>query len=323
MLWPIIFHSSAVCVAPRERRQLFGGCLGLAGGLHHTEGQGVPTVLVADEKHHFLPVGALVDLLEAEALSLENRNPNPPVVLPRESLDGGGRVGGRNGEQLVNAHPEHLCHGGEEGHVGAGELALPLGYGLGGHPQPIGQKLLGQTRGAAEGSNIFTHMGKVVFHGTHAVVVLSEARLQRPAPTSPILYHRGRVFDKQPVVVFSVFPRCVGPYEVTYVINPKGNIHDRVMPYACGDSIHDCVVISCQSSDWIKKRTKRSLRSFLDIDYILDTPTEAVQKAVHTVTLNFLSLLTCRRAKALFLFQTKSFRHASSLWDAPMLFVIL
>ena len=61
----------------------------------------------------------------------------------------------------------------------------------------------------------------------------------------------------------------------------------------------------------------------LNSDYNLDTPTKAVQKAVHTVTLNFLSLLTCRRAKAPFLFQTKSFRHATSLWDAPMLFVIL
>ena len=62
---------------------------------------------------------------------------------------------------------------------------------------------------------------------------------------------------------------------------------------------------------------------FFNADYNIDTFAEAVQKAVWTVILNFLSLLTCRRAKAPFLFQTKSFRHASSLWDAPMLFVIL
>ena len=46
----------------------------------------------------------------------------------------------------------------------------------------------------------------------------------------------------------------------------------RVMPYACGDYIHDCVVITYQSFGLDKKRTKRLLRSFFGWGTGIRTP---------------------------------------------------
>ena len=60
--------------------------------------------------------------------------------------------------------------------------------------------------------------------------------------------------------------------------------------------------------------------AFLETDYNLDATAEVVQKAVHTVILIFLSNSpTYRRVRVLFLFQTKSLLHASSLWDAAII----
>ena len=147
------------------KRYIFGGILGLAGGLHHPEGQGVPSLLVADEEHHLLPVGAFVDFSGAEALALEDGDADVSVVRPGEGVNAGREVCLTAKEQLVDIHPEGLRHGGEEGDVGAGKLALPLGHGLGGDPQPVSQQLLGQPRGAAKGGDVLTQTGKIVFHG--------------------------------------------------------------------------------------------------------------------------------------------------------------
>ena len=43
-------------------------------------------------------------------------------------------------------------------------------------------------------------------------------------------------------------------HEVMYGINPKGDTRWSVMPYACGDSIHDCVVITYQSFGLDRKK---------------------------------------------------------------------
>ena len=52
-------------------------------------------------------------------------------------------------------------------------------------------------------------------------------------------------------------------HEVMHGINPKENTRDRAMPYACGDSIHDCVVISYQSFGLDKKERSDRFVLFL------------------------------------------------------------
>ena len=160
----------------------------------------MPPLLMTDQKHHFPPVGAEVYFPVAEALSFKDGHPHPPVLLPGEGVDGGGGVGLGHGEEGVDVHPEGLRHGGEEGDVGAGELALPLGHGLGGDPQTVGEQFLGQSRSAAERGNILPQSGKIVFHGKD-----SFQRCYGKQAASFILYHTGRGFGKQPLVVFFVF----------------------------------------------------------------------------------------------------------------------
>ena len=160
----------------------------------------MPPVIMADEQHHLLPVRALIDLFGAEVLPFKDRDAHPSVVLPGEVVDGAFGVGIGADEQLVNGHPEHGGHGGEEGDIGAGELALPLGDGLGGDPQTVCQELLGQSRGTAVRRNILPQSGKFVFHGQD-----SFQRCYGKQAASCILYHRGREFGKQPMVVFFVF----------------------------------------------------------------------------------------------------------------------
>ena len=106
MFWSIIFHSSAIRVAPKNRTRLFGGRFGLTHGLHHPEGQGVPSVLVADEKHHLLPVGAFVYLFGAETLSLEYGDAYSAVILPREVFNGFGSIGGASANSSLIPTPK-------------------------------------------------------------------------------------------------------------------------------------------------------------------------------------------------------------------------
>ena len=144
VFWSIIFDSSAIRVAPKNRTRLFGGHFGLAGRLYHTEGQGVPAVLVADEQHHFLPVGAFVDFSGTEAPTLEYSNASPSVILPREVFKGLGGIGGSLSKQLVDTYPNDLCHRRQERHVGTGELSFPLGHGFPGNIKRLGKCFLGQ-----------------------------------------------------------------------------------------------------------------------------------------------------------------------------------
>ena len=90
-------------------------------------------------------------------------------------------------------------------------------------------------------------------------------------------------------------------HEVMHGINPKENTRDRVMPYAGGDSIHDCVVISCQSFGLDKKRTKRSLRSFFGDPY------GGIEK-VSSLRSETFGSFTCRRRRHFALQKRETFR---------------
>ena len=65
-----------------------------------------------------------------------------------------------------------------------------------------------------------------------------------------------RVWNTQLVAVWN---QTVG----LYGINPKDRYTLRVMPYACGNAIHDCVVIPCQSFGLDRKKQAFRLAFFL------------------------------------------------------------
>ena len=64
---------------------------------------------------------------------------------------------------------------------------------------------------------------------------------------------------------------------------------------------------------WYAKHTSSPGTRLLNTDYNSDTTADAVQKAEHTVILNFLNLLTYQIVRARFLFQMKRNRHSSIL----------
>ena len=64
-------------------------------------------------------------------------------------------------EELIGGDTEKGGDGGDGGHVGHGGAVLPLGDGLEGHAQILGQHLLGNVLLLTQGLDLFTefHMG--------------------------------------------------------------------------------------------------------------------------------------------------------------------